>query len=772
MKPFRAFITFFYVCCFLALIPSSNAIEENIEQMLAIEPVELRPTLLESVVSKNVIEMLSLQHYQNYHMNPGMSSRWFNEYFKSLDYNKIFFLESDIEEFRSYESILWNYRTRSANVKFAYAVYKRYLQRVREWALFSIDYLKNPPTEFNTPDTILLNDKEAEWCKTPNELHNIWIKRCKNTILNDLLDEEEEKEISNKKKTDTVQEDTRKEEPLEFNYRQYKIKRYLLTTPEINETKEQTEKKEPKIEPPKITTPKNKDPFITRYKKNIARNYKRRTELNNMEILEIYLSSLCKLFDPHTAYMAPESKENFDINMSLSLQGIGAVLTTKGAYVTIVSIIPGGPADKEGQLQAGDRIAAVTQDGKETVDVVDMSLNKVVAQIRGPKGSIVHLTIMHEGSSSPKIISIRRDKVKLQDQEAQGEIWTAPAFSSAKERHCLTIYLPSFYSDFAARSKGIEDYKSCSRDVAKLIEKAREENKLDAVVLDLRSNGGGSLPEAVELAGLFLEGGPVVQVKSYNGRIMRYGDPDKKALYLGPLVVLVDKFSASASEIVASCLQDTGRAIIIGSKSTHGKGTVQNLVNLSHNRNIIRAKKLLGDQDPGSLKFTTAKFYRINGSSTQVKGVIPDIILPAFTDHMELGESTLPNVLPWDEITSNHYKTYPFQNKNKELFKKLFTDSLNKNPFYKEYLEDINYFAAFREIKELPLDKKNRKEYRKKEEKTEKMLLKFQEQRKRSSTDTGKNNSKEKSEPHDLIIDTTIDILMQWLSSPIVTAKK
>ena len=481
-------------------------------------------------------------------------------------------------------------------------------------------------------------------------------------------------------------------------------------------------------------------------------------------------------FDPHSAYMAPATKDNFDIDMSLSLQGIGATLTSIGPYTVVDSVVSGGPADKNGQLKEGDRIVAVAQDGEEPVDVVDMPLNRVVSQIRGPKNTMVHLTVMPEGSNSKQIVSILRDEIKLKDQEAQAEIRLLKNPEGEGDFRVLVLYLPTFYSDFSARSRKEEDYTSSSRDILRHINKAKAEGELDAVVLDLRGNGGGSLDEAVKLAGLFLDGGPVVQVKYYRGQIEKLSAPNRSAAYKGPLCVLVDKFSASASEIVAAALQDSGRALVLGDKSTHGKGTVQTVFELERDAQIRLASALLQKQAIGSLKFTIGKFYRINGSSTQVKGVIPDLVFPAFSDHMEVGEARLPHVMPWDEIAAAKYKLSAYSEQNRAALPALqefIQQYMHDSAAFTEFLADVKFYAELRRQKLLPLELEERQAYQKKEKEAAAMYRKFQAQRKNSSRSRRARRNQEKLDaelesesvpPQDLILDASLAVMQKMLS--------
>ncbi|MGH7492098.1 MAG: carboxy terminal-processing peptidase [bacterium] len=380
-------------------------------------------------------------------------------------------------------------------------------------------------------------------------------------------------------------------------------------------------------------------------------NYQKRISQNTAEdVFQAYMNALSQVFDPHTNYLSPIASQNFGIDMSLSLEGIGAQLTTEADYYTAVArIIPGGPADLSKQLWANDKIVAVGQgESGEMVDVVGMRLDDVVQLIRGQKGTTVRLDVLPTGSAAgviPKRLSLVRDKIILKEGEARSDTLT---FMHEGRKFTLgVVVIPTFYSDLAAQNRGEQDYKSTTRDVRRLIRELKGAN-VDGLIIDLRGDSGGSLQEAVELTGLFIDRGPVVQVRNSDGSIKIMPDPDPAIEYEGPLAVLVNRRSASASEIFAAAIQDYGRGVIIGSQS-FGKGTVQNLIDLD---------RLLPNSEAqlGQFKLTVAKFYRIAGGTTQHRGVIPDLTFPSIWDEQEIGESTEINALPWDEIQAANYR--------------------------------------------------------------------------------------------------------------------
>lgn len=386
-------------------------------------------------------------------------------------------------------------------------------------------------------------------------------------------------------------------------------------------------------------------------RERLTRRYSQRSKLRHQtdadELLEMFLTSVTTSFDPHTSYMSPTTLDDFNINMRLNLEGIGAALQMTDGYTVVSKVIPGGAADKAGELKAEDRIVSVG-DGVngELVDVVDMKLRDVVDRIRGKAGTVVRLGVIPHGSTEVKVYSITRAKVELKDSEARGEVIEQGVRTDGKPFRIGVIDLPSFYMDMeAARRNGSDDYKSTTRDVRKILEGFQQQH-VDGVVLDLRRNGGGSLTEAIQLTGLFIKDGPVVQVKDAEGRIQQYDDSDPGITWSGPLVVLVSRFSASASEILAGAIQDYGRGLIIGDKSTHGKGTVQSLLDLGNQ--LFRVPNA---PSMGALKITMQQFYRPKGDSTQRRGVVSDVPLPGITNEMKnIGESDLPYAVEFDHV--------------------------------------------------------------------------------------------------------------------------
>ena len=380
------------------------------------------------------------------------------------------------------------------------------------------------------------------------------------------------------------------------------------------------------------------------------KNYRKAiNQYNTEDIFQLFMNSYTESVDPHTNYFSPLTSENFKINMSLSLEGIGAQLQQEDDYVKILEIIPGGPAFKSNKLERNDKIIGVAQDATgEMVDVIGWRVTDVVQLIRGPKGTTVRLLILPANAginAIPKEVTLVRDKVKLEEQAAKKEILDIK--QDDINYRIGVINIPTFYSDFEAQQRGDKNYRSTTRDVKKIVEELKAEG-IDGIIIDLRNNGGGALNEAIDLTGLFIKDGPVVQVRNSDGSIQVGADEDPNVFYDGPLAVLVNRFSASASEIFSGAIQDYERGVIIG-EQTYGKGTVQNLIDLNR---IMQGS----DDKLGQVKITVAKYYRINGGSTQSLGVIPDITLPSTVEADEFGESSQESALPWDEINPTKYK--------------------------------------------------------------------------------------------------------------------
>lgn len=540
-------------------------------------PVDaLVPDNIQRQTALIVNRVLERYHYRKVVLDNKLSEKILDRYLESLDPNKSFFTQQDIDAFAKYSHKLDD-AIASGKLEPAFDIFRKYRMRVDQRVALALNLLEKNKFDFTRDETYRFDREDAPWAKDEKEISDQWRKRVKNDILGLRLAGKDEKKIR---------------ETLEKRYKTLRRRIHQLDADSVFQT------------------------FINAYTLSI---------------------------EPHTAYMSPERSENFDISMRLSLQGIGAVLRSDDEYTTVQKVVPGGPADKSGQLHAGDRIVGVAQgkDG-EMLDIVGWPLQDVVEKIRGKKDTLVRLNVLPKaaGMDAPtKIVSIVRDKIKLEDQAAKSSIIEADGMRFG------VIDVPAFYRDFRGQASGNKDFRSTTRDVRKLIAKLQEE-KVDGIIVDLRNNGGGSLTEATELTGLFIPFGPVVQVKDSQGHIDVERDTDPEEVYSGPLAVLVNRNSASASEIFAAAIQDYGRGLIVG-EPTFGKGTVQSLVDLSQ---FARGK-----DDLGRLRLTIAQFFRVQGGSTQHKGVVPDVIFPTADGSGKHGERSLDNALPWAEIKPAEY---------------------------------------------------------------------------------------------------------------------
>jgi carboxyl-terminal processing protease len=450
--------------------------------------------------------------------------------------------------------------------------------------------------------------------------------------------------------------------------------------------------------------------FIQKTLKKRYKNFaKYLNQYNSEDVFQLAMNSFTQAIDPHTNYLSPVTSDNFKIDMSLSLEGIGARLQTEDDYTKVAEIIPGGPAAKSGLLKADDKIIGVAQgEDEEFEDIIGWRITDAVKLIRGAKGTLVRLQIIKAGSdlnAKPIEISLIREKVKLEDQAAKGSV--LDIINDDKPFRIGVIDIPNFYVDFEGQRNGDKNYKSTTKDVRKILDSLKTEN-VDGIIIDLREDGGGSLQEAIELTGLFIKDGPVVQVKNSDGNIDIAKDPDPSIVYDGPLAVLVNRFSASASEIFSGAIQDYGRGLVIG-EQTFGKGTVQNLIDL----NRLSSQKNL---NLGQVKLTIAKYYRVNGGSTQNLGVIPDISFPTMIDPHDFGESAEPTALPWDEIKSADFNRFSDLTKYLSELNNKHLQRISANKDFQNLLEDINIYKENKKKTFISLNEEIRKEEKEKEE--------------------------------------------------------
>ncbi len=529
----------------------------------------LQPDREQVIASLNVVELLKRHHYNKPPLNDERSEKIYQGYLKMLDPSRSYFIASDIAEFDQWRT-RFDDLLKNGDLQPGFAIYTRHLERLQGRLQFALSMLeKGVETIDFDSDESLLIDRE----NAP------WVKNV--AELDDLWRKRVKDEVLR----------------LKIAGKEPKAIQELLTK---------------------------------RYKNQLARLQQTRGE----DVFQAYINAFAMSYDPHTTYLSPDNAENFDINMSLSLEGIGAVLQSDNEHVKIVRLVPAGPAEKSKQIAPADKIIGVAQGSKEMVDVIGWRLDEVVKLIRGPKGSQVRLEVI-PASNAPndqtsKVVAITREAVKLEEQAAKKSILHLK--HENRDYTLGVIEIPAFYLDFKAYRAGDPNYKSTTRDVKRLLTELAKE-KVDGVVIDLRNNGGGSLQEATELTGLFIDQGPTVLVRNSDGRVDVLADENTGIYYKGPLAVLVNRLSASASEIFAGAMQDYHRALILGGQ-TFGKGTVQTIQPLNH----------------GELKLTLAKFYRVSGQSTQHQGVIPDIQYPDIMDTKEIGESALPEAMPWDSI--------------------------------------------------------------------------------------------------------------------------
>lgn len=548
------------------------------------------PQASDRQVTLVVGSLLRSEHLTEHALDDEISQRAFDIFLRQLDPMKLYFLQSDVDEFRENRGEIDD-DIRAGDIVFAYEVFHRFMERMEE-RVEVIDELLALSHDFTLDEEIITDPDLLDYPTNSEEARERWRLRVKYDLLVLKSDETEGEEA---------------------------IER------------------------------------LTRRYHSFAR---RMEQYDSDELLEMYLTAFTMSFDPHTTYMSPSTLENFNISMRLQLDGIGAALQMVDGYTVISKVIPGGAADQEGSLEAEDRVVSVGQgeDGV-MVDVIDMKLGDVVGMIRGRAGTIVRLGVVPGGVGDTQEYSIVRARIALSDSEAQGEVIEEGTKADGSPFRMGVIDLPSFYMDMAGARAGQEDFKSTTRDVQAILEDFDQQN-VDLVILDLRRNGGGSLTESINLTGLFIDTGPVVQVKDSANRIQHYDDVDRGMAWEGPLVVLTSRFSASASEILAGAIQDYHRGLVLGDESTHGKGTVQSLLDLGQQLFRIQAPPNLG-----ALKITMQQFYRPNGDSTQLRGVLADVVLPSMSQHIQgISESDLDYAVEFDQVPAADFTAYPLVN--------------------------------------------------------------------------------------------------------------
>ena len=619
-------------------------------------------------------KMLEELQYDRKPFGDTISSRFLDRYLESLDPQHLHFLQSDLDEFERYRTNLDDLtirRTQLADTRPAFEIFNRFLERLHQRVSYVDNLLANETFTFNTDEKITINRRKLPYPKDLQEAQELWRGRLRYEYLQEKLGKAEARKKNQKASGGTNQLNGAASPP-----------------------------KKPRSDPEQIV-----ETLTNRYHRTL-RTFR---DWNNDDVMQVYLTALAHVYDPHSDYFGHEQLDSFSITMNLSLFGIGAELQSEDGYCTIRRLLPGGPAEKSRKLKEKDRIVAVAQSNQPPVDVVEMSLNKAVQLIRGPKGTEVRLTVIPAGADSSERVEIRliRDEIKLEDQAAKAKLIEFPPRGPAENPVRIgVIDLPSFYASFdPAHTRGKAEVRSTAADVARLLTKLKQEN-VSGIVLDLRRNGGGSLEEAKRLTGLFIKEGPVVQVRDADGSIEEDRDTDPSVLYEGPLVVLTSRFSASASEILAGALQDYGRALIVGDASTHGKGTVQSVNTL---KPYMRLGNVIWTNDPGALKVTIKKFYRASGASTQLKGVVPDIVLPSvISESQDFGESSLDNPMPWDTIPSAQFQRLNLVDSFAPELRKRSAERVAHDQDFAYIREDIEQFKKLQEDKTISLNEQQR----------------------------------------------------------------
>ncbi|MGF1925093.1 MAG: carboxy terminal-processing peptidase [Bacteroidia bacterium] len=618
----------------------------------------IKPDEQQSLVCKELVGLIENYNYKKIKVNDSISSVVFDRYIKALDPSKYYFLASDIKEFEKYRTTLDD-AFRIGDLSGPFYIFNVYLKRYNERIDYSIGQIAGK-FDFNQNDTYTYDREKMPWISNTTALDDVWKKRVKYELVNLKIASSDEA--------------------------------------------------------------KNRETLKKRYESLKSQASK----FNNQDVFQIVMDSFTEAIDPHTNYFNPRNAEVFQQEMSRSIEGIGATLQLENEVTKIMSIVPGGPAFKSKLLNAGDRIVAVAQGvNGEFEDIVGWRIDNAVSKIKGPKGTTVRLKIIPVGqelSAKPVVITLVREKVILADQSAKKSVKIIQ--SDGKPYKIGIIDVPAFYADFKAANAGDPNYKSTTRDVRLLIDTLKNIDKVDAIVMDLRANGGGSLVEAIDLTGLFIDRGPVVQVKDLRNAVDVSEDKNPGVSWNGPFGVLIDRLSASASEIFAGAIQDYGRGIIMGTQ-TYGKGTVQNSIDMNRlfdqsflqkisaalKSSAAAANKIAGvktekvivspsgssapvvDKDGiiqfGQINLTMGKFYRVNGSSTQHKGVIPDINFPSVYPLDKIGEDTEPSALPFDVVKASNYTPVADLTSIKASLLKMHQQRMTNSVEYKILVEDI-----------------------------------------------------------------------------------
>ncbi len=612
----------------LAIFAASNS---------TLAAAQLEPQQYQSQAAHLSAEVLSRFHYKHIPLDDEASSKIFDNYLKALDSEKVFFYQSDINQFSSARTRLDD-AIFNEDLSVPFAIFNRYQQRILERITYARSLLAKG-FDFNEKESYQFVRKNASWPKSEGEINDLWRKRVKNEWLRLKLAGKDDKSI-----VETL------------------TKRYNTSLNSLN-------------------------------------------KIDSDDAFQSFMNAYATAIDPHTSYMGKRAAEDFDISMKLSLVGIGAVLQDKDEYTTIRELVAGGPAALSGKLKVGDRIVGVGQGANSSpVEVMGWRIDDTVALIRGAEDSVVLLDILPAEAGPDgkhKLVALVRKKISLEKQAAKKSVIEVKDGSAT--RHIGVITLPGFYQDFAAHQKGDKDFRSATRDVSRLLEELKKD-KVDSLLIDLRNNGGGSLDEAIGLTGLFIGKGPVVQQRNSDGEITVQSDTHAGLAWNGPLGVLINRGSASASEIFAAAIQDYGRGVVIG-ETSFGKGTVQTVADLD---------RIAKNDKPayGELRMTIAQFFRINGGTTQLRGVTPDIRFPAMTHEEDFGESSFPNALPWTQIKAADYTPVGNLATILPLLKAKHDQRVSKDKEFQYLQEDLAEFNAQRKKEQISLNEADRRKER------------------------------------------------------------
>lgn len=604
-------------------------------------PSELKPAQQQAQAAHLAADLLTRYHYKPVPLDDTMSEKIFDHYLKSLDSEKLFFSQADIDQWSSVRSKLGEAIFRE-DLSIPFAIFNVYEQRAFERFYYARGLLKDG-FDFRLQESYQYTREKEPWSKSEDEIRELWRKRIKNDWLRLKLAGKDDKSI------------------------------------------------------------------VKTLDKRYDNSLKRIRQIKSEDAFQLFMNAYTMAIEPHTNYMAPRAAEDFDISMRLSLVGIGAMLAEKDEFATIRELTPGGPAALSGQLKSGDRILGVAQGmGGDMTDIQGWRLDDAVALIRGAIDSVVQLDVLPAEAGPDgkhKLVSLVRKKISLEEQAAKKSVLNVP--DGKAMHHIGVITLPIFYQDSEARQKGDQHFKSATRDVARLLDQMKKE-KVEGVLIDLRNNGGGSLTEAVELTGLFVGKGPVVQERDARGNINIEKGNNATLVWDGPLGVLINRGSASASEIFAAAIQDYGRGVVIGEPS-FGKGTVQTMIDLDQIAKNDKPKF-------GELKLTIAQFFRIDGGTTQLRGVTPDILFPSLSDPALFGESSFDNALPWMRIKAADYAPFDDLNKFRPILAARHESRIMKDKGFQDLQEDITSFKLQRKRNSVSLNEAERRKERDAEE--------------------------------------------------------